>query len=238
MITRAFALGAAAILAACGVVPEPPPPYPTDFVPESTASPSSDGAALSPLGFDAAQQMTVRVRNVGCDNISVGTGFTIDEHTLVTNRHVVEDSRQLEISTYDGRSITATAHESTTIADLAIVRVEESLTTVGILATDDPVVGDAITVVGYPEGGRLTTVSGVVLGETADPLDGSVGTVLGTSAPVEQGSSGSPVLDTNGNIVGVIYAKNEVDQSFMIPVTTLRELLEEPGLLIPESATC
>ncbi len=199
---------------------------------------SDHGPLLSPDGFDAAQRMTVRVRNVGCGFLATGTGFMIDEHTLVTNRHVIEDSSALEISTYDGHTASATAASSTTAADLAIVRVKESLPVAAKLADRDPQVGDAITVIGYPGGGRLTTTSGIVLGAVEDPLYGSVGTVLGTSAVVEPGSSGSPVLDADGEVVGVIYAKNDADQSFMIPVSTLRDLLDQESLLIPQQTSC
>ncbi|MCJ7826828.1 MAG: trypsin-like peptidase domain-containing protein, partial [Demequinaceae bacterium] len=143
--------------------PLPPGPYPTDFVPSSAPSPSLDSSLLSPYGFDAAQRMTVRVRNVGCERILIGTGFAVDEHTLVTAGHVVEGSRRLEISTYDGQTFEATATGTTTVADLAIVQVEESLTAIGLLAESDPAVSDAVTIIGYPGGGRLTTTRAVVI---------------------------------------------------------------------------
>ncbi len=225
-------------VSACGVLPALPEPLPSDFVPEPTVSPGQAAAALSPDGFAVAQRMTVRVRNVGCGFLATGTGFAVDEHTLVTNAHVVANSRRLELSTYDGRTFEVTASQRTTIADLAILHVEEPLDAFSILALEDPALGDAITVVGYPGGGRLTTTSGVVLGETQDPLDGGAGTVLGTSAVVEPGSSGSPVLNADGQVVGVIYAKNDADQSFMIPISVLNTLLQQPKLLSPDSSDC
>ena len=229
---------AALALAGCGNLPDFPPPLPTDFVPSPSPTATDFGPLLSPDGFDVAQRMTVRVRNVGCGFLATGSGFMIDEHTLVTNRHVIEDSSHLEVTTYDGHAVDATAARSTTAADIAIIRVEESLPVAAVLADHDPQTGDAITVIGYPGGGRLTTTSGIVLGNVQDPLNGSVGSVLGTTARVEPGSSGSPVLDADGEVVGVIYAKNDVDQSFMIPVSTLRELLDQESLLIPQQNSC
>ncbi len=79
-----------------------------------------------------------------------------------------------------------------------------------------------MTVVGYPEGGRLTVTSGTVIGGTTDPLNENLGEVLVTDAAVEPGSSGSAVLDAGGRVVGVVYAKNTLDQSFIVPVSTLR----------------
>ena len=235
-----FALVAAVALtvSGCGAVPGYPDPLDTDYVPTVSAVPSIDHGALSPYGFSEAQRMTVRVRNIGCSGLSTGTGFAIDNNTLVTNRHVVENSRDIEVTTYDGRTIDVTASAVTTLADLAIVTTEESIGVVSSLAQDDPVEGDAITVVGYPKGGQLTTTSGVVIGETTDPLGGAVGKVLGTTAPVEPGSSGSPVLNEAGAVVGVIYAKNDAGQSFMVPVSTLRTLLDQQALLVPQPNVC
>ncbi len=237
---RRFTLLAVAALtaAACGVVPALPEPLPSDFVPEPTISPGGLPEILSPDGFGAAQRMTVRIRNVGCGFLKRGTGFAVDEHTLVTSAHLIADSTELELSTYDGRIFRATASESTTVADLAVLRIEESLDAFSVLAASDPATGDAITVVGYPGGGRLTTIPGVVLGETPDPLGAAVGTVLGTSAIVEQGSSGSPVLNQAGQVVGVMYAMTDANQSFMIPVSVLQDLLAQERLLIPIPADC
>ncbi|SEJ46275.1 S1 family peptidase [Demequina mangrovi] len=237
LTSAALASSVALLLSACVTLPAKPAALPTDFVPEPTVSPGDGTGALSPDGFSAAQRMTVRVRNVGCGFIATGTGFALDSHTLVTNRHVVADAKRITITTYDGRSIAATAASTTTVADIAIITTEESLgSAYAFRAQEDPVEGDVITVVGYPNGGRLTSTAGVVLGPTTDPLGGAVGTVLATSASVEQGSSGSPVLDEDGRVVGVIYAKNYSNQSFIVPVSTLNTLLSEESLFVPESS--
>ncbi|MDN4477084.1 serine protease [Demequina sp. SYSU T00039] len=236
ILAVALAMGAAG----CGVIPQAPDPIPSDFVPSPSAEPGDGPGALSPDGFTAAQRMTVRVRSVGCSGtivLSTGTGFALDEHTLVTNRHVIANSKRITITTYDGRTINVTAATTSTAADIAVITTEESLgNAFAQTAEADPEVGDLVTVVGYPNGGRLTTSSGVVLGATADPLGGAVDSVLATSATVKVGSSGSPALDEDGRVIGVVYAKNISDQSFIVPVSTLNALLEEPALFVPESA--
>jgi S1-C subfamily serine protease len=236
---RLFALGAmAALVAACGVIPANPSPLPSDYVPTAPSESAAPPGNLSPDGFSAAQRMTVRVRNVGCDSLKTGTGFAVDAHTLVTNRHVIEDSKELQVTTYDGRTIDVTLASATAVADLAIITTEQSIGGFSALAQTDPLEGDAITVIGYPLGGKLTTVTGVVLGSVADPLGAALGTVMVTTASVEPGSSGSPVLNEKGEVVGVIYAKNESDQSFMVPVSLLRTLIAEDQLLVPQANTC
>jgi len=222
----------------CAAVPRFPASSDPTYVPQVSASPDIDRGALSPYGFSEAQRMTVRVRNVGCSGLSTGTGFAVDSSTLVTNRHVVENSRDIQITTYDGRTLDVTAAAVTTVADIAIVTTETPMSVFARLADHDPVEGDAITVVGFPQGGRLTTVSGVVLGSTSDPIGSATGSVMATTAVVQPGSSGSPVLDADGDVVGVIYAKNESEQSFMVPVSLLRTLLMQDGLLNPEPHEC
>jgi S1-C subfamily serine protease len=225
-----------ALLVGCadGDFPTPPGPPVTEFVP--TEVPVERPSGLSPDGFDAVQRMAVRIRNVGCGSLSTGSGFAIDATTLITNKHVVADSAELQVSTYDGRDIDVTAASTATIADLAVVRTAADLPSYPELADADPVRGDQVTVVGYPQGGTLTVTRGQVIGSTTDPLNENLGEVLITDAPVEPGSSGSAVLDDGGRVVGVVYAKNAAGQSFIVPVSTLATLLADTTAFEPTTS--
>lgn len=225
-------------LAGCGVLPELPGPAPTDLVPSTAPRPTPTTTGnLSPDGFDLAQRMAVRIRNVGCNSLSTGSGFAIDATTLITNRHVVADSADLQLSTYDGRDIAATAASTAALADLAIVRTVDELPAFSELAESDPKPGDAVTVVGYPQGGALMVTSGRVIGATTDPLNENLGEVLVTDAPVEPGSSGSAVLDADGRVIGVVYAKNSAEMGFFVPVSTLESMLADESAFVA-SPTC
>ena len=224
-------------LAGCGVLPAMPPPVPTDLVPSTAPAPTpASSGHLSPAGFDAAQRMAVRIRNVGCNSLSTGSGFAIDDTTLITNRHVVADSADLQLSTYDGRDVAVTASSTAALADLAVVRTADALPSAPGLADADPDPGDEVTVVGYPQGGALTVTSGQVIGSTTDPLNENLGQVLVTNAEVEPGSSGSAVLDSEGRVVGVVYAKNATGQSFVVPVSTLQQLLADDASFTPSTS--
>lgn len=226
-------------LAGCAYLPAPPPPVPTSVVPTVAPAPSADagGSQLAPDGFDAAQRMAVRIRNIGCGSLSTGSGFALDEHTLVTNRHVVADSAELQLSTYDGRDVAAEAASTAALADLAVVRTVDALPAAPVLADADPAVGDAVTVVGYPLGRQLTVTDGRVVGAVTDPLNANLGEVLVTDAPVEPGSSGSAALDAEGRVIGVVYAKNGDGLSFVVPVSTLRSMLADDTAFAP-APTC
>lgn len=236
-VTAVLAVGATLTVAACGVVPPMPGPMPTDVVPSSVPAPTpTQKGNLSPDGFDAAQRMAVRIRNIGCSSLSTGSGFAIDDTTLITNRHVVADSADLHLSTYDGRDIAVTAAQTAALADLAVVRTAEPLPAAPVLADVDPGAGDSVSVVGYPKGGQLTVTSGHVIGSTTDPLNENLGEVLVTDAPVEPGSSGSAALDSEGRVIGVVYAKNTTGQSFVVPVSTLRTLLADTTAFAPATS--
>ncbi|WP_226924806.1 S1 family peptidase [Georgenia satyanarayanai] len=226
---RRVALGVAtlAVLAGCGVVPAMPGDLPDDFVPDVEAPQLADPGALSPDGVDAAERMAVRIRNVGCGQLTTGSGFALDERTVITNRHVVDDADRLQVTTYDGREIDAVSAGVTDVADLALLRTAEPLTTVPGLAPVDAAVGDEITVVGYPRGGQLTTAAGSVLGYELDTLGSDLGMVGRSNAQVDHGSSGSAVLGSDGQVVGVVYAMDVWGNSYMVPVSTLHDLLAE-----------
>ncbi|MEE6274082.1 S1 family peptidase [Georgenia wangjunii] len=223
----AASAAALALLAGCGVVPERPGDMPTSFLPSAEAPHVADPGSLSPDGVDAAERMAVRVRNVGCGQLSTGSGFALDERTIITNRHVAADSARLQITTYDGREIDAVSAGATDVADLALVRTEEPLASVPGLAEIDAAAGEEVTVVGYPQGGRLTTTTGTVLGYEPDPLGSDLGMVGRTNAEVDHGSSGSAVLNADGEVVGVVYAMDMWGNSYIVPVSTLHDLLAE-----------
>lgn len=222
----AAALGLA--LAGCGALPDMPEPLPSSFV--ATPTPAAtlvDPGNLSPDGVAAAERMAVRVRNVGCGELSTGSGFALDTTTAVTNRHVIEDAAELQVSTYDGHEIDVVSARAAAFADLALIRTSAELPFAPVLADGDPVAGDTVTIVGYPLGGRLTVSTGKVLGTTTDPQNVALGAVLVTDAPVEQGSSGSAALDAQGRVVGVVYGRDAAGQSYLVPVSTLASLLAD-----------
>lgn len=238
---RVFLAGCAAfvvagvVLSGCGVLPDPPEASDTTMptVSGTASEPDTAPTSLSPDGFTRAERAAVRVRNVTCEGLATGSGFALEEHLLVTNRHVIEGALAIQVSTYDGREVDVGTAAVATIADLALVRTVEALPAAVLVAASDPEVGDPISVVGYPSGGPLTTSFGTVLDYTDDPLGANVERVFVTDAPVEPGSSGSAVVNEDGNVVGVVYARSDEGQSFAVPVSMLHELLDQPDAFAP-----
>jgi S1-C subfamily serine protease len=216
----------AAAAAACGALPAPAPDDFAATPPSSTGEPLVRAAAPAAADLAAAEKGVVRIRNVRCAGLSVGTGFALDSRTLVTNRHVIDGARELQLETFDGRSVPVTTSAAATVADVAVVRTEGELPQSLQLASADPVAGASVTIVGYPRGGARTATRGEVVGYADDPLGGST-RVFVASARVQAGNSGGPVLDDSGSVVGVVYAAEEGSgRSISVPVSVLRRLLD------------
>lgn len=182
-------------------------------------------------------EFTLRLRNINCTEAQTGSGFAIDNQTLVTNRHVVDGAETLQVNTWKGDTLEVGIAEVSGDEDIAIVRTEEPLPEVAELAKEDPSVGEKVTVVGYPEGGALTFVDGTVLDYRDDSRLG--GYVLRTEAEVKLGNSGGPLIDEKGKVVGVVFAiEVATDNGLALPVSTLRSVLDNNDDREPIVSTC
>jgi S1-C subfamily serine protease len=150
-----------------------------------------------------------------------GSGFYVDERIVVTNKHVINDGQYYRVyGTGSNNSVDLTCFRNLTRSDVKI-NLDDDVAYIratlpcdhGTLffAKNDPQTGDNIGILGYPFKGSLTEslkqtqTTGTVLG-----VDGT-GSWLRTSAFVDFGNSGGPVLK-NDLVVGVVVAKS-VDSS-------------------------
>jgi uncharacterized protein len=141
---------------------------------------------------------------------SSGSGIIVSrEGTILTNRHVVQQCDSYEVIDNAERKLKATLQAVDPTRDLALLKVEEGFGAVAPFRKDiTPKLGEGVTVVGYPLVGVLGTrptvgfghVSSIV-GVRGDP------TQMQISVPVQRGSSGGPVLDQAGNVIGVVVSK-------------------------------
>lgn len=155
----------------------------------------------------AARQATLRVRAIGCTTAEFGSGsaFALDRDTLVTNRHVAQNTRRLQVTTWDGRDYEIKVGSVSYVNDLAVLEVDGTLgetLDVGSAVSE----GQTVYAVGYPLGGAWT----MTVGEVHDIVDGEeyeeTGDVIRMTAAIEPGNSGGPLLDEEGRLVGVVFA--------------------------------
>ncbi len=222
----------AALLTACVEPPTEPLTAPLPAEVEERELPEVAATSLE----RRAQEVTVRVRSLGCSQFGLGSGFVLPGGVVVTNRHVIEQPREVTINTWDGRSLPVSVTGVATDSDLALLQLEEEADLpVAELRTDPVDTGESVLVVGYPGGGPAEVAEGRVLGSVDGTVLGEPAEVLRVEAEVAQGSSGGPVFDRSGRVVGVVFAI-EVDAgvALAVPVETLLERLDADALVTPD----
>ncbi len=181
------------------------------------------------------QEMTVRVRSLGCEQFGVGSGFVLPDGVVVTNRHVIEQPREVTVNTWDGRSLSAEVVGLAQDTDLALLRLDDATGLPVAELRPDPVRrGEQVLAVGYPGGGPATVTPGRVVGTVDGTVLGEPAEVIRVEVEITQGSSGGPLVDRSGRVVGVMFAI-EVDAGIglAVPVATLLDRLEAQSFVAP-----
>ena len=244
VLLAAGVLGSAWLYGADRVGPPPP------FKPPPTASLTTAAQRVlsgrpRALARDSrtrrAEQQTLRVRNISCEGVATGSGWAIDAHTLITNRHVLAGAAVLELNAWDGTSISGDVAraQQARLVDIGIASISQRLPAV---AKTGPRAkpGDAVTAVGYPLGGRLTLSRGRVVayldGRTLPPEIAYDGEVMQLTTKIKHGNSGGPLLDRRGRVIGIIFAgqpgSDYLDYmrvAYAIPLSEVRGLLQSGG---------
>jgi S1-C subfamily serine protease len=141
---------------------------------------------------------------------ATGTGFVLDTAGhIVTNNHVVDSANEIEINFLDGTIVKGTVVGLDPDSDLAVLKVDlpaSQLHPVTLGDSDKLFIGETTLAIGSPFGERWTLTSGIVsaLGRTIQGLDQySVGSAIQTDAAINPGNSGGPLLNLNGEVIGV-----------------------------------
>jgi S1-C subfamily serine protease len=174
-----------------------------------------------------ARSSVFRVRNESC--LATGTAFATNG-AIVTNRHVAAGASSLDLATWDGQDFKSevAAHDGT--EDLALLDAVPPGDGYAPLAPADPTAGTSVWVAGYPLGDQLSVASGRVLAVESGASAGLGGPVLEISDQVQHGNSGSPLFDSGGQVVGVVFAIDQSDgDGLAMPVSSLRSFLSGAG---------
>jgi tetratricopeptide (TPR) repeat protein len=158
--------------------------------------------------------------------LSRGSGFFIDTDRVVTNRHVIENAYRAEIhssvgTVYPVKGVLAIDAEG----DLALLKVDAPSGTVRPLSLDktSPQEGESVVVIGNPFGLEGSVTNGIVSAVRDIP---TFGRIIQITAPISPGSSGSPVVNMQGQVIGVATLQITGGQSvnFAIPSERISQL--------------
>jgi hypothetical protein len=162
--------------------------------------------------------------------LSLGSGFVVRSGEIVTNLHVVEGAARGyaklvgQKAKYDIEGITAVDPQR----DLVVLKISEVGSPVLSIGNSDGVqVGESVYAVGNPQGLEGTFSQGIVSSVREVGAD----KLLQITAPISPGSSGGPVLNSAGEVIGVSVATFRGGQNlnFAIPSAYLKALLEKTG---------
>ena len=166
---------------------------------------------------------------------SLGSGVIIDGKRgyVVTNAHVVEKASIITISLKDQREFTASIVGLDPDSDLAVLKIEseQNLPSVAMGDSDDIMIGESVIAIGNPFGFSHTVTTGVV-----SAIDRSIKAdnrvfhkFIQTDASINPGNSGGPLLNINGELIGIntaIYAQAQ-GIGFAIPINRAKRIVSD-----------
>ena len=167
---------------------------------------------------------------------SLGSGVIVRaDGLIVTNNHVVEGGQQLNVVLNDRREFPAKVVLADPRSDLAVLQIDtkgERLPTLPIADREDVQVGDLVLAIGDPFGVGQTVTNGIVSALARTDIGASdFSFFIQTDASINPGNSGGPLVDMNGNLIGIntlIYSRTGSSSGigFAIPAAMVRRVVE------------
>ncbi|HEV2880576.1 MAG TPA: trypsin-like peptidase domain-containing protein [Pyrinomonadaceae bacterium] len=153
-----------------------------------------------------------------------GSGFFIRPGQVLTNLHVVEGARRVEVKTLDGKGriyASQGALDFDEEADLAVLSVDvpQERTRVIELTNNLPEEGEGVFVIGNPLRLEGSISDGIVSAVREVP---NLGKIIQTTAPISHGNSGSPVFNYRGQVVGIVTIKVTNGQNINLALASAR----------------
>jgi len=140
------------------------------------------------------------------EQTGMGSGFIIDpDGYVVTNQHVVDGARAVTVTLNDGTELEARVVGTDERTDLALLEVDadRNLPYLAFGDSDGTRVGDWVVAVGNPFGLESSVTAGIVSARGRDIRHGPYDDYLQIDAPINRGSSGGPLFDTDGRVIGI-----------------------------------
>jgi S1-C subfamily serine protease len=186
----------------------------------------------SPFGFGESQQQ----------GTATGSGFVINSNgTILTNWHVVENEVKVTVSFEHSKTVEAHVVGKNPSQDLAVLQIPTeglSLHPLPLGNSSAAQVGDPVLAIGNPFGLSRTLTTGVISAlqrQITAPNGFTIDNVLQTDAPINPGNSGGPLLNAQGQVIGITSqietggsgSDGNIGIGFAVPINTAKEELPE-----------
>jgi serine protease Do len=163
---------------------------------------------------------------------SLGSGFIVSsDGYIVTNNHVVEDADEIRVILKDGKEYDATIEGRDSNTDLALIKIKsgDSLPNLPLGNSDHLNVGEWVVAIGSPFGLEQTVTAGIISAKGRVIGSGPYDDFLQTDASINPGNSGGPLLNMNGEVVGINTAIIASGQGigFAIPVNMAKGIIDQ-----------
>ncbi len=166
---------------------------------------------------------------------SLGSGFIIDPSgIIVTNNHVIDEADEIQIRLHDDRELKAEIVGRDPKTDLAVLRVEAEgpLPYLEFGDSDETRVGDWVIAIGNPFGFSGTVTAGIVSARKRDIRAGPYDDFIQTDAAINKGNSGGPMLNLDGEVIGVNTAitsptGGSVGIGFAVPASLAAPVIDQ-----------
>ena len=205
------------------VTATPAPTYAPDpdFM-NDAADPFAETFATLPDVIEAVSPGVVGVsnwrtydRNNSLVEWSAGSGFIITtDGYILTNAHIVEDAERVTIRLSDGEIVDAVVVGMDRTNDVAVVKIDrDGLTALPKGDSDTIRVGEFVMTIGDPVKSELagSVTFGIISAKSREiNIEGFTNTYIQTDAAINFGNSGGPLIDMNGNVIGMASAKTVV----------------------------
>lgn len=221
--------------------------------PDTAIEAASLAAALSAERYDPRESLAPMIKTVGPAVVAIeatrsgsalpfgpqsadgrGSGFIVEADGLVvTNHHVIDGARQVTVKLPDGRNFDAQILGSDPATDLAVLRLSgaEALPVVTLGRSAGLEVGDWVVAMGNPMGLEHSATVGIVSGKGRGSLGlyrDSYLDFLQTDADIAPGSSGGPLFNLQGEVIGINTAVGSgLRPGFSIPVDQAKRIVEQ-----------
>jgi len=211
---------------------DPSPQAPAASAP--AAAPQAPAAGAIAAIYQKARPAVVEIDVRGARGSGLGTGVVIsNDGEILTNAHVVSGARSVQVKLADGSTLPGQVLGVQQDDDLAIVKAQipaQELSVVKLGDSSKLQVGEQVVAIGNPFGLEGSVTQGIVSGLRRDNgNDGGPSDAIQIDAAINPGNSGGPLLDMNGNLIGINEALENptgenvfIGVGFAIPINTAK----------------
>jgi len=166
-----------------------------------------------------------------------GSGFIVTEDGyILTNNHVVGNADKINVTLADGRKFNAEVIGTDPETDIAVIKIDAAGLPIAVLGNSDEIQqGDWVLALGSPFGLQQTLTAGIVSATGRELRESQYNHYIQTDASINPGNSGGPLVDMEGEVVGINtailtgggFSQGNIGIGFAIASNTAREVFKE-----------